>query len=236
MVDAIVKELSKQIQKENVDKLQRFFKTKPGEYAEDDVFIGVKVPNQRKVAKKFEKEISLDNLEELLHSPIHEHRLTALFMLVGKYKKAKQLEERQELFSLYNRNTQWCNNWDLVDSSAYFIAGAYAYETGDEILYCMATDDCLWRKRIAMVATLHFIKKGEVAIVFNIAKLLLDHKHDLIHKAIGWMLREAGNVDQSKLYSFIAQHYNSLPRTTLRYAIEKFPYDERLKILRGEFS
>lgn len=220
---------------ENVDKLQRFFKTKPGEYAEGDIFIGVRVPDQRTVARKYQQQVSLGEVEQLLHSPIHEHRLTALFICVGKYMKAKQFAERKSIFDMYDRNTDWCNNWDLVDSSAHHIAGAFAYETSPDCLYQMADDPCLWRNRIAMVATLYYIRKRDIDIVFDIAKLLLGHKHDLIHKAVGWMLREAGKVSRNTLYDFLQNYYDHIPRTALRYSIEKFPQEERLRILRGEF-
>lgn len=221
---------------ESCVKLQRFFKTGPGEYSEGDIFIGVTVPTQRAICAKYVPLLSLSDLSDLLHSPIHEHRLCSLLMLVSKYQKGSTPELRRQIFELYDTHTDCCNNWDLVDSSAHHIAGAYSFETGGEFLADMACSDSLWRNRIAMVACLYYIRQRQLQQVFDIAGLLLGHRHDLIHKATGWMLREAGKVSQPAVYAFLRDRYGELHRTALRYAIEKYPEDERKRILRGEFS
>lgn len=234
-IDDIKNELQAAGNAESSAKLQRFFKTGPGEYSEGDIFIGVTVPVQRTICARYFKALSISEVAELLRSPIHEHRLTALLILVAKYQKGSTPELRREIFELYDAHTGYCNNWDLVDSSAHHIAGAYSFETGGAFLPAMACADSLWRNRIAMVACLYYIRKRQLEPVFDIARLLLGHRHDLIHKATGWMLREAGKVSQPAVYAFLRDHYTELPRTALRYAIEKYPEDERRRILAGEF-
>lgn len=235
IVEKIKTELESASSPDNAVNLQRFFKTGPGEYAENDIFIGVTVPVQRSISSKYWKTISLDEVRQLLRSPIHEHRLTALFMLIAKYQKDSAPALRQEIFALYDACSEYCNNWDLVDSSAHHIAGAYAFENGSDFLAEMACSPSLWRNRIAMVSCLYYIRKGQIELPLQIAQLLLNHRHDLIHKATGWMLREAGKVSQQAVYAFLKEHYHEIPRTALRYAIEKYPELERKKILAGEF-
>lgn len=213
--------------------LPKVFQSYPGGYGEGDEFIGVTVPNQRKVAKKYYKDISLADAGELLRDPVHEHRLTALFILVLKYEKAKSEAERQAIVDLYLDSVAHINNWDLVDSSAAQILGAHLAGRDRSLLHEFARSGDLWRQRIAIIATLHFIRDGQFDVTLRIAALLLDHRHDLIHKAVGWMLREVGNRDFTAEYAFLREHYRRMPRTMLRYAIEKFPEDLRQRFLKG---
>ncbi len=228
-------ELQKYIDPEKAEFLPRFFKTKPGEYGEGDCFIGVVVPDQRKVARMFYQKIKNGELASLLNEPIHEYRLTALFMLVKKFEKAKSLEERRVLVDVYLDNIAGVNNWDLVDSSAPHILGQYLYEKQDErsMLDELADSGNMWKERIAVMATFTFIKKGEYGYTLNLAERFLSHKHDLIHKAVGWMLREIGNRDLGTELGFLKEHYRKMPRTMLRYAIEKFEPLLREDFLKG---
>jgi len=206
----------------------RFFRTEKGSYGENDKFIGVSVPDQRKVVKSFH-EIPLPELQKLIKSDIHEHRLTALMILVNKYKKAKLESEKKVLIDFYLSNINQVNNWDLVDTSAS-ILGDYL-KNNPELLYKMAKSEKLWHQRIAVIATYVYIKNNEFADTLAIAEILINHKHDLIHKAVGWMLREVGKRDESVLRDFLNKHHKKMPRTMLRYAIEKFPEDLRQKYL-----
>ncbi len=208
---------------EKIPGVKRFFKATPGGYAEGDQFIGITVPDQRKVAKKYFQQISLGELEQLLQDPIHEYRLTALFTLVYKYQKAVTADARQQLVDLYLNNLAHVNNWDLVDSSADKLLGAYLFDKNKDLLYQLANSGHLWKQRISIIATYHFIKQGQYEDTLKIAEILLTHKHDLIHKAVGWMLREVGNRDLDAELSFLHQHHTHMPRTMLRYAVEKFP-------------
>lgn len=212
----------------------RFFKTGPGQYGEGDRFIGVTVPEQRAVAKKF-KDLDLIDLQKLLRSDIHEFRLTALIILVDQYKKA-DTSLQKKINAFYLKNTKYINNWDLVDSSAPGIVGAYVYEYPDAlpVLYTFAHSRLLWERRIAMLATFAFIKAGELDIVFEIAELLRNDTEDLMHKAVGWMLREAGKRDENRLRSFLDAHAAYMPRTMLRYAIERFDPAQRAKYLKKQ--
>lgn len=210
---------------------QRFFKTGPGEYGEGDIFRGIRVPEQRKVARKF-KHIDLGTAEELLHSPYHEDRLTALLILVEKYKK-KDPEQRQAIYDLYLANTAYINNWDLVDSSAHKIVGPHLENRNRGILYELVKSDSLWERRIAMMTTHFFISKGDFEDALRLAELLLHDEHDLIHKVVGWMLRELGKRNFDLEDAFLQKHYRDMPRTMLRYAIEKFPEDRRQAYLKG---
>lgn len=232
-VRMIMDELHKFADKEKAEFFPRFFKTNPGDYGEGDKFIGVTVPNQRKVAKKFYKAVKLGEIAELLHEPIHEYRLTALFILVYKYQKAKDKAEREAIVNLYLENTAYINNWDLVDSSADKILGPYLIEKDKGILYDFAYSNDLWKQRIAIIATFHFIKNNRFDDTLRIASILLTHKHDLIHKAVGWMLREVGNRDFEVEYNFLSEKYQQMPRTMLRYAIEKFEEELRQRFLKG---
>lgn len=235
ILDEIKRELQAAGNAQSAAKLQRFFKTGPGEYSEGDIFIGVSVPEQRAICTKYFKIATVHEATELLRSPIHEHRLTALLILVAKYQKGSSPELRKQIFEIYDAHTAYCNNWDLVDSSAHHIVGAYSFETEGQFLPDMACSDSLWRNRIAMVACLYYIRKRQIEPVFEVARLLLSHRHDLIHKATGWMLREAGKVSQPAVYAFLRDHYADMPRTALRYAIEKYPEEERKLVLAGQF-
>jgi len=212
----------------------RFFKAGKGEYAEGDLFIGVTVPDQRAIAKNYWKEISPSEIEELISSPYHEHRSMALFILVMKYEKAKTDIERKTLVDLYLQNRNYVNNWDLVDLSCYKILGHDAYiRKDDHILRKLSNEESIWSKRMAIVGTLFFIKKGEFELTKTFVKHNMQHPHDLIHKANGWMLREMGKRNSNELLDFLQQHYHTMPRTCLRYAIEKLEPSLRQDILKG---
>lgn len=210
----------------------RFFKTGPGEYGEGDRFIGVTVPNQRKVAKKFFRQATLTELRELVTSGIHEHRQTALFMLVYRFERASQ-DEKKEIVDFYLEHVDYVNNWDLVDSSADKILGAWLYDKPRDLLYEFARSNHLWKKRIAMMSTFYYIKKNQYEDALNIAEILLKDSHDLIHKAVGWMLREIGKRDLDVELEFLKRHYREMPRTMLRYAIERFDPELRERFLKG---
>lgn len=199
---------------------QRFFKTEAGEYGEGDQFLGIRVPNIRKIAKTFKK-LSLTETEKLLHSEYHEERLCALIILVNRFQKADP-EDRKQICELYLSNTAYINNWDLVDTSAYKIVGPYLEGKNRDVLYDLAKSESVWERRIAIISTLHFIKNNDFEDTLAIAEKLLDDDHDLIHKATGWMLREVGKRDQEKEETFLEKHAVHMPRTMLRYAIEHF--------------
>lgn len=213
--------------------LPRFFQAYPGGYGEGDRFIGVSVPNQRKIARSYFQTFSLSELEELIRDPLHECRLTAIFILILKFEKAEKEPEREALVKLYLDNLVWINNWDLVDSSAYKILGPHLFRKDRSVLYDLAASGELWKQRVAVITTLFFIRNKDYADILNLARLLLRHEHDLMHKAIGWMLREVGNRDFDLEYNFLKQHYRVMPRTMLRYAIEKFDEELRQKFLKG---
>ncbi|MCS7052399.1 MAG: DNA alkylation repair protein [Ignavibacterium sp.] len=234
LIKSIKRELNSFASKEKALFLPKFFKTGKGEYAEGDKFIGVTVPNQRLVAKKYYSKITLNEIEELLESPIHEHRLTALIMLVYKFEKTNVQSERDEIFDLYLSKTDKINNWDLVDLSAPKILGAYLFEREKNLLYDFAKSDHLWKQRISIVSTYYFIKRYHFEETLKISEILLNHKHDLIQKAVGWMLREIGNINLEVEINFLNKHYKQMPRTMLRYAIEKFDEDLRQKYLKGK--
>jgi len=226
-------ELKKYINHEKAAFFPRFFQAFEGGYGEGDLFLGVVVPDQRKVAKKYYKFVSMKDIEELLNEPYHECRLTALFMMVYKFEKAKVENEREDIVNIYLKNIGAVNNWDLVDSSAPHILGQFLWDKDKSILYEMAKSQDLWKQRIAMMSTFYFIKQGEFDDALKIAKILLNHEHDLIQKAVGWMLREIGNRDFEVEYNFLKENYKSMPRTMLRYAIEKFEPELREKFLKG---
>lgn len=202
--------------------LQGFFKTEKGEYGEGDLFLGVIVPDQRKIAKQYWKSITWEELRELIQSPYHEMRLTAIFILVSKFQKTKNHEEKKIWADFYLKNRAWVNNWDLVDSSAHLILGDYFFYKERSILYELAKSGILWDQRIALMSTFYFIRKRDFSDTLKIAEILLHHPHDLIHKAVGWMIREIGNRDFETANQFLMKHYQIMPRTMLRYAIEKF--------------
>ncbi len=228
----VQRELEKKANKEKAVFLGRYFKTGKGEYGEGDVFLGITVPEQRKIALRF-VDLSLSDIAGLLKSGIHEHRFTALEILVMKYEKADP-KEQKEIVKLYLSHTRWINNWDLVDTSAQYILGQYLADKDLSVLYKLARSKNIWERRIAIIATHHFINQNDFADTLNIAELLLADTHDLIHKAVGWMLREVGNKSIDALKSFLNIHYKTMPRTMLRYAIEKFPEELRKKYLKGE--
>ena len=219
---------------ENVEILQKFFKTGKGEYAEGDLFIGVRVPDQRKVAKEFYNKISLEELSELLSSKYHEHRLTALLMLILKFEKSKEKSQQKEIIDFYLNHLDFINNWDLVDTSCYKILGRYCIENQQEkLLIDLSNSDKMWKKRIAIVGTMHYIKKGSFELTKEFAERNLHHPHDLMHKANGWLLREMGNKNEQELLDFLNLHYKEMPRTCLRYAIEKLDEGLRQDYLKG---
>ena len=207
------------------EKSKMFFKTGTGHYAEHDTFIGVTVPDLRKLAKEF-KDLSLQDLQTLIASPINEERLLALFILVDQYQK-ENMHQKNVLYNLYLHNIQHVNNWNLVDASAHLIIGKHLDNADKKLLITLAQSKNLWERRIAIVATWYFIRKNELEWTFNVAKLLLNDTHDLIHKAVGWMLREAGKRNETLLIQFLDEYAAIMPRTMLRYAIEKFPREQR---------
>lgn len=212
----------------------RYFKTGPGEYGEGDIFLGITVPVVRKIVKRY-RTLSLADLEKLLASKDHEVRLAALMILVAQYERGDELL-RREIFDLYLRNTRHINNWDLVDCSCREIVGAHLKSRSRKLLTKLANSESLWERRIAMISTMPFVWERDTSDALRIAEILLDDKHDLIHKATGWVLREVGDADRTILLQFIRKHYDRIPRTALRYAIEHFPAAERKQILSGQFS
>ena len=232
-LQAVKDELQKYIDFEKAEFLPRFFQAFPGGYGEGDRFIGVTVPNLRKAARKYYQDISLDEIQALLNEPIHEYRLTVLFMLVLKYEKSRTEAEQKAVVDLYLNSTSRINNWDLVDSSAHKILGPYLMDKDKDLLYKMANSGDLWEQRMAIMTTYYFIQHRQFADTINIAKILLNHKHDLIHKAVGWMLREIGNRDFETEFNFLIEHYQQMPRTMLRYAVEKFEEGLRQQFLKG---
>jgi len=225
MLDQIKKELLGLGNSERAQKLSGFFKTGKGQYGEGDVFLGIPVPQQRKVAKRY-VDLSLADLQELLRSEIHEHRLTALLILVSKYGNADN-SGKEEIFGFYLKNTVYVNNWDLVDLSAPKIVGDYLVNRDRSVLFKLAKSSSLWERRIAVLATSAFIGNNDFEDALAISKLLLVDEHDLIHKAVGWMLREIGKRDQEVLEEFLNEYSTRMPRTMLRYSIEKFSDDKR---------
>jgi 3-methyladenine DNA glycosylase AlkD len=211
-----------------------FFKTGPGQYGEGDVFLGMKVPVLRAIALRY-RNLALPSLKRLLYSEIHEHRLAALEILVDKYEGGGEAD-KQEIYDFYLLHAKRINNWDLVDASAPYIVGAHLRTRSRVILRKLARSENLWERRIAIVATFGLIRIGEIEDTFQIAEMLLSDQHDLIHKAVGWALREAGKKAPDQLPRFLAKHYAALPRTALRYAIERYPPEQRKQLLRGEFA
>ena len=207
--------------------LPRFFKTGKGQYGEGDKFLGVTVPNIREVAKEFNI-VSYDIIKELIHSPWHEMRMCALLILVNNSKK----NVTKETFDFYLSHTKYINNWDLVDLSAPQIIGKYLLDKKRDILYTLAESDLLWDNRIAVVSTLTFIKNNDLDDTYALSLKMMHHQHDLMHKAIGWMLREAGKHDVKRLYEFVNKHKYIMPRTMLRYSIEKFDKETRNELMK----
>lgn len=229
--EAIQKELKRLGSKEKAKVLQGFFKTGPGEYGEGDCFLGIKVPELRKLAKKHQA-ISIREIDQLLKSSIHEERLLSLFMLVRRYSKGDDAEQKM-IYELYLKHTKFVNNWDLVDGSAEHIVGAFLRGRSKKPLYSLAKSKNLWERRISIMSTFHFIKHNEFSETLKISEILLADDEDLIHKAVGWMLREIGKRHLPLEKKFLKEHYKAMPRTMLRYAIEKFPESERQRYLKG---
>ncbi len=232
MLNELLKEIESKADKERAIHSQRYFKTKKGEYGEGDIFIGLTMPQQRSIAKKYFN-LGLPKIQELLKSKVHEHRMTGLIILTEKYKRAKD-SEKENIFGFYLNNTKHINNWDLVDVTCPRIVGNFLLNRKKRILYDLVNSENLWEKRIAIISTLAFIAKNEFEDALAISELLLKDNHDLIHKAIGWTLREVGKKDIEVLRKFLKGNYKRIPRTTLRYAIERFDEGERKKFLRGE--
>lgn len=210
---------------------QRFFKTGPGEYGEGDRFLGIRVPPLRQLARQH-RSLAIDECEQLLHSEWHEARLLALLILVGQFQHAEPAEQRL-IYRFYLANTKHINSWDLVDTSAHPIIGGWLSERSRKPLHKLARSKLLWERRIAMMATYHFIKRNDFDETLQLAEKLLADPEDLIHKVVGWMLREIGKRDQQTELRFLRKHHLQMPRTMLRYAIEKFPPTERKQILAG---
>lgn len=211
-----------------------FFKTGPGEYGEGDEFLGVTVPQLRQIAKDY-KTLEMADITKLLHSKLHEERLLAVIILVGQYKQADEFHQ-EEIYNFYLSQTAYINNWDLVDASAEYIVGDFLENRDKDVLPALARSSNLWERRIAIISTFHYIKQGNPEWTLHIAELLLDDEHDLIQKAVGWMLREVGKrCDEKILESFLLENdrYKNMPRTTLRYAIEKMPNKKRQTYLKG---
>ena len=214
--------------------LPYFFKTGKGQYAEGDQFIGVVVPDSRKLVKEYWQKATLDDVQEILKSEFHEMRLVALLILVTKFEKTKDEKEKKTLVDFYLKNTKYINNWDLVDLSCYKLLGRYCFDNQkDDILKKLSNSENMWEKRIAIVATMYHIKKGSHDLTIELALNNLNHSHDLMHKANGWLLREIGNKDEEVLLDFLKIYYQNMPRTSLRYAIEKLDEDLRQDFLKG---
>lgn len=213
--------------------LQGYFKTGPGEYAEGDRFLGIRVPVIRKLVKELH-DTPLRTVIALLKSPIHEERLLALLILVRKFENGAE-PDKKRIYDLYMSNTGYVNNWDLVDLSAPNIVGGYLLERSHKPLSKLARSQMIWDRRIAILATFFFIRAGENGTALEIAEVLLQDREDLIHKAVGWMLREIGKRDLETEESFLKTHYHTMPRTMLRYAIERFPENRRQEYLKGKY-
>ena len=227
-------DLRKKANPEKSKVLAGFFKTGKGEYGEGDVFLGITVPEIRAVAKKYE-DLDLDEIRKILNSKIHEERFAGLLILVHKYSKGND-EIKKKVFNFYLENAKRVNNWDLVDLTAPKIVGDFLTENYGlkKIIYDLALSENLWERRISIISTFAFIRKKHFEDVFAISEILIGDGHDLIHKAVGWMLREVGKVDLKSLENFLKKHYKDMPRTMLRYSIEKFPEKKRKRYLNGE--
>ena len=232
MLKNLLNDLDKAANSKKAKLLAGFFKTGKGEYGEGDIFLGIMVPEQRSLAKKYVAGLGLAEIQKLMDSKYHEHRLVALFLLIEKYKKGDE-KIKKEIISAYLRNAKRgkINNWDLVDLSAPKILGDYLFNKKKDLLYKLARSKSLWERRIAVLATFAFIKEKSFSDSLAISRLLIFDKQDLIHKAVGWMLREIGKRDLKVEVKFLDRYAQLMPRTMLRYAIEKFTPDERQKYL-----
>ena len=229
---AALASLRKLANKEKAKILQRFFKTGPGQYGAGDKFFGITVPQTRELARQY-RDLSLTEIKKLLASPVHESRLLALMILVLRFPKASVAEQKQ-IFNFYLSVTARVNNWDLVDLSAPQIVGGYLASRDRKILRCLACSRSLWERRVAIVSTFYFIRRNEFSPTLDIARRLLGDPQDLIHKAAGWMLREVGKRDRKAAGSFLRRHCRRMPRTMLRYAIERFPEKTRRRYLNAK--
>ena len=232
----VVKELEYLKNSEKIKVFKKFFKTNKGEYGYGDMFWGLSVPQVREISKRYFRDISFDEIKILINHRIHEVRLTGYLILTYQYEKSDN-EKRKDIFDFYLNNLSGCNNWDLVDLSCYKIVGEYVLRNKEKrkILYKLSKSKNLWEQRISIVSTYPMIKRKEFEDTLNISKLLLFHKHDLIHKAVGWMLREVGKQDMNVLREFLNENINTIPRTTLRYGIERMNESERKKYLLKSF-
>jgi len=235
MINKLFKEIEAGSNPERAEKSISYMKVYKGGYGEGDLFLGASVPLIRNIAKKYHHQLNLVSTEELIQHAYHEMRLLGLIILTLKFEKAFSEEKRKEIVDLYLKNTRFINNWDLVDTSAYKILGTFLLNKKDRsILYNLAGSSLLWDQRIAVVSTFAFIRNNEFSDLLQLAEKLIHHPHDLMHKAIGWMLRELGKRSQETEKEFLKLHYHTMPRTMLRYAIEKFTQEERKRYLKGE--
>jgi len=231
MIKEIKKEFKKLSNSEQAKHLQKYFKTGKGEYGEGDLFLGIRVPIIRKIAKKYSN-LSISDAAEFLKSPFHEERLFALIVLVEIFRK-KNKENKEKIYELYLSNTGYINNWDLVDVSAHHIVGEYLFNRDKKPIYILARSESIWERRISIMSTLYFITNNDFNDTLKIAEVLLKDKEDLIQKAVGWMLREIGKRDPEAEEEFLGKYYKDMPRTMLRYAIEKFSEEKRKSYLKG---
>jgi 3-methyladenine DNA glycosylase AlkD len=231
-IEVIRKTLRQHADKNQAKILQRFFKTGPGEYAEGDVFLGIKVPVLRQIAKRFQS-VPLDMAIKLLKSPVHEERFLALLILILQYYSEDDIGKKR-IYSVYLEHTKYINNWDLVDVTAKHIVGAFLMDKDKAILYKLAGSRYLWERRIAVISTFYFIERNKFEDTIKIAEILVSDSHDLIHKAVGWMLREVGKRDMPSEEKFLKKYCMVMPRTMLRYAIERFPQSKRQSYLHAK--
>ncbi|MAG02270.1 DNA alkylation repair protein [Candidatus Pacearchaeota archaeon] len=232
MLNGLISKIKGKSDPEKAEVYQRFFKSGKGEYGEGDRFLGISVPDQREIAKEF-VDLDFEEIKELLDHEYHEHRMIGFFILVYKFLKSDE-GERRKIVDFYLENIDRANNWDLIDCVCDKILGGWLIDRDKDILYEFSRSDSLWRRRISIISTFEFIKNNKFKDGLKISEILLDDDHDLIHKAVGWMLREIGKRDVNVLEDFLEKHYKNMPRTMLRYAIEKFDGDKRKRYLKGE--
>ncbi len=226
MYQKISQELNKLKNPEKIEVYQRFFKTGKGEYGEGDIFLGLRMAQTREIMKKYFNEAGFNDVQKLLNSKIHEYRMVGVLVLVEKFKKADD-KLRKDIFNFYLKNTKNINNWDLIDLSAPNVVGRYLLDKNRKILYTLAKSKSLWERRISVLATFTFIREKDFKDAIKISEMLLNDSHDLIHKAVGWMLREMGKKDEKELIKFLDKHTLQMPRTMLRYSIERLQEKKR---------
>lgn len=228
MKKLLIEEIENEKDEVQAQHLQRFFKTGKGQYGEGDIFLGLTVPTTRSIVKKHWQNLNLQDIDEILKNKYHEIRLAALMALVNKFESSKNDDEKERIIKIYTQNLDYINNWDLVDLSCPKILGRFCFEKNDyELLYNLAGQNHLWANRIAVISTLYPIKKGMFEHTIKLAELFIENKHDLMQKAVGWMLREVGKKDLTTLRAFLDKYHKTMPRTMLRYSIEKLSEDER---------